>query len=190
MDQHQFRLSKFQYCYHPEDWPEYLWIHSNIHALNCYDCTKSRWHCCEQLPEHHDVTFHLWNKQTFFKQLYILLFIETVCTAPVIYKSVETPFKTDPPEPGQTANDLISVLSELLLPMATWTVFIPVCFFTHSIASAKVMGVFESTFAMRPAPMIASAGDGKIISDFVWGMALANQSPIDPRQLSHDVCGE
>lgn len=36
-----------------------------------------------------------------------------------MYKSAEIPFKTDPPEPGQTANVLISVLNELLTPIAT-----------------------------------------------------------------------
>lgn len=110
---------------------------------------------------------------------------------PEMYKSALMPFKTELPDPGQTANVLIGDSSELLTPIATWTVLIPVCFFTRSIESASVIGVVaESTWAMRPVPISLFSADGKMIRDSEWGKALASQSPIAPRVLSQDVCGE
>lgn len=109
---------------------------------------------------------------------------------PEMYKSTWTPFKTELPDPGQTANDSTTESNALLAPIATWTVLMPVCCFTRSIASANVIGVGESTWAVRPQPMSLFSADGKIICDSLCGKARASQSPIAPRLLSQLVCGE
>lgn len=116
--------------------------------------------------------------------------INNFLESPEINRSTLTPLSTELPEPGQTPNEFMTESKELSTPIATCTVLIPVCFLTHSIASANVIGVAESTSAIRPVPISLFAAEGKMIRDSLCGKALANQSPIAPRLLSHDVCGE